>query len=168
MKKFTILLLIISTTFISFGTIAQQLGHVNTQDVLLSMPDTKQRQIRLEAKRGEYSSQLDKMYKEYEDKAKDIETNGNEMRQPIIEAKLTDLNNLQNNIRKFENKIQAELLKLEEELMIPILEKVRNAIKTVATQKGYEYIFDLSAGSVVHYPDSKDITPLVKSFLGIN
>jgi outer membrane protein len=42
------------------------------------------------------------------------------------------------------------------------------AVKDIAKEKGYTYIFDTSPGtSVLYSPDSDDITALLKAKLGI-
>ena len=150
-------------------TIAQQkFGHINSQELLLAMSETKQMQTALETKQKDYNSQLEKMYIEYEGKAKELEQNGSSMMDAILEAKVQDLKDLQKRIQQFEQKAQDDLMKLEEQLSTPILEKARVAIKSVADEKGYTYVFDLASGALVHYPETDDLTSLVKGKLNIN
>ena len=53
-------------------------------------------------------------------------------------------------------------------LLKPLLDRAEAAIKTVAKENGYSYIFDSSKGGAVLYsPESEDVLPLVKAKLGI-
>jgi hypothetical protein len=46
-------------------------------------------------------------------------------------------------------------------------EAVMAAIKDVAREKGYSYIFDTSSGALLHYPDGEDVSGLLKAKLGV-
>ena len=50
----------------------------------------------------------------------------------------------------------------------PLLEKVNNAMKDVATENGFTMVFDLSSNMVLYGDPSLDVTTLVKTKLGIN
>jgi outer membrane protein len=52
--------------------------------------------------------------------------------------------------------------------MEPMIEKANQAIEDVAKENGYTYILDTSAGTVLYFPESDDILPLVKTKLGLN
>jgi outer membrane protein len=53
------------------------------------------------------------------------------------------------------------------ELLQPILDKAEKAIKDVAKEKGYDYVFDTSTGAVLVTKDADNLLPLVKTKLGI-
>ena len=49
-----------------------------------------------------------------------------------------------------------------------VLEKAKAAVKAVADQNGYDYVFTVGAdNSLLVYPESDDITPLVLRYLGV-
>jgi outer membrane protein len=98
----------------------------------------------------------------------DLQEKGADMLPAIREAKVQELADAETRIQKFETNAQNELMKLEEQLSVPILEKAQATISEVADSKGYTYVFDNSTGVLLHYPDGDDITPLVKAKLGIN
>ena len=54
-----------------------------------------------------------------------------------------------------------------QEKLQPVIDKVNNAIKMVATDNQFTYIFDSSAGILLYAQESMDVTSLVKSKLGI-
>ena len=47
----------------------------------------------------------------------------------------------------------------------PILQKVNEAIKSVAKTNGYTYIFDTAAGSLLYVDETDNILPLLKAYL---
>ena len=50
----------------------------------------------------------------------------------------------------------------------PILKRIDTAIKAVAKEYGYFYIFDSSSGVLLFVPESRDVTNLVKKKLGMS
>ena len=71
-------------------------------------------------------------------------------------------------IQKFEELAMNKLQKAREELFEPVMTKATNAIKEVAKENGFTYIFDMSSGAVLFASEtSEDILPLVKKKLGI-
>ncbi len=49
----------------------------------------------------------------------------------------------------------------------PILKKAEDAIKQVAKENNYSYVFDMGTGAVIYAQDSDDLMPLVKKKLGL-
>ena len=62
---------------------------------------------------------------------------------------------------------QQDFQRMQGEIMRPLIEKADAAIKKVAKQQGFIYVFDVSVGSVVYYSDASiDILPCVKKRVG--
>ncbi len=70
-------------------------------------------------------------------------------------------------IQKYEEEAQAMLESRRGELLDPILTRVNEAIKAVAKENGFLMIFDVSSGSMLFAAETIDVTPLVKTKLGI-
>ncbi|MEI6311354.1 MAG: OmpH family outer membrane protein [Bacteroidota bacterium] len=148
---------------------AQKFGYVNSQELLLAMPETKKMDTLLSKRSDEYQLQIQKMYQEYQLKTDDYQkkvASGN-MSPLIKEATEKELSSMENNIKDFQQKAEDELDKYQSQLIAPIQEKALNAIKTVAKTAGYTYIFDDSSGALLYKPDGDNITTLVKKQLGI-
>lgn len=54
-----------------------------------------------------------------------------------------------------------------EQMQLLFLKQVNQAIKDVAKEKGFQYVFDWTAGVLLYADDSKDITKLVLTKLGV-
>ena len=52
--------------------------------------------------------------------------------------------------------------------MGPIQEKIQGAIKDVAVEGGYQYIFDAQSDSILYADETTDVTRLVMEKLGID
>ena len=55
----------------------------------------------------------------------------------------------------------------EKALLTPIIDRAKEAIRDVAKENGYTYIFDSAVG-VTLYEGGDDVLPLVKKKLGLN
>ena len=62
--------------------------------------------------------------------------------------------------------IQNDLAQMEQQLLAPMIERVRDAIEAVGKEQGFTYIFDTSTG-VTLYNGGEDVTDLVKTKLGM-
>ena len=62
--------------------------------------------------------------------------------------------------------IQNDLAQMEQQLLAPMIERVRKAIQDVGAEQGFTYIFDTSTG-VTLYNGGEDVTELVKTKLGM-
>ena len=81
--------------------------------------------------------------------------------------KAKEINDLEQRIQDFQDSAQQSLQKKKEEIYTPIIKKAEDAIKGIAKEKGYSYIFDTSVGVVLFAQESDDILPQVKTKLGL-
>ena len=142
-------------------------GHINSTQLLAMLPDTKMADSTLQKFSSSLESQLKTMTNEYQSKVADYRASEATMADPIKEAKAKEINDLEQRIQDFQDSAQQSLQKKKEEVYSPIIKKAEDAIKGIAKEKGYSYIFDTSAGVVLFAQDSDDIMSLVKTRLGI-
>ena len=107
------------------------------------------------------------MTAEYQNKMADFKSKEGAMADPIREAKLKEISDLEERIQSFQESAQSSMQKKKEELYTPILKKAEEAINSVAKEKGFSYIFDSSAGTLLFAQESDDVLPLVKGKLGL-
>lgn len=170
MRKLVFLLLVLLTSA-SFNLNAQnfKFGHINTEELFVSMPETDSMQNKLKA----YAKDLEEIYvgmrNEYEKKVQDFSDNQSKWSEPVKESKQRDLLELQKRIGEFEQGFQPKYQQEQQKLFAPIREKAVSAINKVAKANNFTYIFDMAQGSVVYFNEtqSTDILPLVKKELGI-
>ena len=169
MKKVLKLTLAIALLMGSTSLFAQKFGRINTQEIIMSMPETKTMQTNMEAYAKELQDNIETMNVEFNTKLQDFQKNFNTMNDMAKEMKEKDLNDLQALIREFQERAQQEYQKKQNELLAPIIEKAKNAIDKISAAGGYLVVFDTSTGSLAYFDEATltDIAPEVKKELGI-
>ncbi len=161
-----ILLLVLGMTT---TTMAQKVGHIDSNALLTQLPEMKSANSTLETFRTQ-------KLKEAETRMKKIQEFYVANMQKIQEGTLspveqqqkeTELQRQQAEFKKYEADIQQQIMSKQEQLYQPILDKVNAAIKRVGEQNGFDYIMDSSFGALVYMEDKHDVTELVKKELGI-
>jgi len=164
MKKL-ILMLVMFAPLAAFAQ-APKFGHINSQEVMASMPEFIKARGEIEATAKQYENDLKSMQEELQRKAEEYEktkSTMNETKQKETETSLMELN--QKIQQAYQDNSQA-LQKAQQEKMTPITTKLVEAIKTVGKNGGYVYIMDLSAGiPYISETLSKDVTAEVKAEL---
>lgn len=144
-----------------------KIGHVKTNDILQVMPGRDSAQQALTRFANDLEQQLQIMMKEFETKYADYQANETKWTELVKRSKERELVDLQNRILEFQENAQNELTKKEAELTDPLIRRLQNAIREVAKERGYTYVFDASSNSLLYFEDGEDITPFVKRKLGI-
>ena len=167
-KRFFIALFVflaIGLTTVSFG---QKYGHLNSGNLLASLPEAKTAEDKLQ----DYRKQLSTAF---ETKVKDLETriqafnkqaNSGTLSELQLEEKQKTLEKESNALAKEEQEIAMKIQKKREELLQPILKRVNDAITAVGEEKGYDMIFDTSIfNTVLFAKQGDDVMELVKAKL---
>jgi len=150
-------------------TFAQNLkfGHINSAELISKMPGIKEAEAKLQAEQKSVEQQYSTMMQEYQSKVQEYQQAGSTLTGAVKEMKEREILDLEKRIQTFQSTIQEDLAKKKEELYSPILKKAEEAIKAVAKEKGYAYVFDTSVGAVLYAQDSDNIMGLVTAKLGL-
>ena len=144
-----------------------KLGHINSTLLLSYMPETKNADSTLQKFGSSLENQLKTMSAEYDGKVADFKSKESSMAEPIRDAKMKEITDLEGRIQDFQQSAQSSIQKKKEELYSPIIKKAENAIHGVGKEKGYTYIFDSSVGVLLWTQDSEDLMSVVKQKLGL-
>lgn len=149
--------------FAPLSLFAQKFGHVNVQEVMTSMPEFIKARGEIEATVKQYENDLKAMQDELQRKSQEYEKTKSTMnitKQKETEAKIQEM---YQKIQQTYADNQQALQKAQQEKMMPISNKVQQAIKLVGKNGGYVYIMDISAGiPYISETLSKDVTNEVK------
>ncbi len=170
MKKVINLFLISAILFACMPAHSQDLkfGHINSQELLTAMPESDSAQATIEKLAGDYELQLEEMNVELRKKYDNYLNNQDSYSNLIKQTKEADIQEMQQRIGNFEQMAQQDLQTQQQTLIQPVLEKANNAIKEVAEENGFVYIFDVSRGNPVYFSEkSIDILSLVRTKLGL-
>ncbi len=162
MKKLIIAMMLILPMAVS----AQKFGHINTQELFAQMPEVAKVKLQMDTVQAQYENQLASMNEEFQKKYQDYQAQEPTMADAIKQIRQQELQEMQQRIQLFYQTAEQDIQKKQQELLLPVHERMAKAIKAVGERDGYTYIFDSAA--MVHIgDDAKDVTPAVKKELGI-
>ncbi|HTX89058.1 MAG TPA: OmpH family outer membrane protein [Bacteroidales bacterium] len=171
MKKLIRILAVISIAFMfSSVTLAQnavKIGYIDMNTLVTAMPGVDSVKAKLQKYQQTLSDQLDAMRAEFENKYTDYQSQQAGMSDLIKQTKEKELQDLQGRIDAFQTKAQQDLQAKQQELLQPILDKAKAAIKDVAKENKYTLILNSIEDVVLYSETADDIMPLVKKKLGI-
>ena len=149
------------------GASAQTLkiGLVDASAILQAHPDTQAAQKKLEETSKKYEDEYQKLGQEMQRMYSELKDDD---LPAIKERKAKELQDYTAKIQQFEQNAQQDLARMQNELMAPIVQKVRDAIESVGKEEGFSLIQDYNP-QIVFYNASPvvDLTAKVKAKLGI-
>jgi outer membrane protein len=141
-----------------------KIGHLNRQDLMLSLPERTQAETKMQAFAKTLDERLKAMGEEYQAKLQDAGGREATMTNTEKEMVMRELSDLEERIQNAQQKAQEDLAKQEQELLAPMVERTNKAIDAVAKANGFTYILDTSTGFVL-YSGGTDVLELVKAEL---
>ena len=146
---------------------AQKFGHLDSQALIQSLPEAIKVQSELEEQGKIYENALKEMQDELQKKADDYDKQKSTMNDTKKAETENQLQEMYSKIQQTAQDNQQAFNKMQQEKLGPILQKVRNAIETVAKNGGYVYVMEKAAGQPLYVNEtlSKDITAEVKAQL---
>lgn len=148
-------------------TVAQsKIAHINTTELVQSMPEMKAAQAELEKLSKTYEAEMKTMATEYQNKLKQYQAEAESQTEEENTKRAQEVQGMEQSIRQFQAGAQQDLGKKEEEMLKPILEKAKAAIQKVAKAQGFQYVLDSTPGSGVLVSEGKNLMPDVKKELG--
>ncbi|HEX2616954.1 MAG TPA: OmpH family outer membrane protein [Flavobacteriales bacterium] len=167
MKKFLLTLCVIAAASSAVRAQAPKLGHINRQDLMLMLPERKEAETKMQAFAKSLDDRLKAMGEEYQTMVAKAQADAPTMTDTQKQAAMRDIQELEQRITQAQEKAKEDLAKQEEELLAPMVKRTNDAIKQVATEGKFTYIFDSSTGMVLFYDGGEDILPAVKKKLNI-
>ena len=163
MKKITFLALF---SFLTLSSIAQnKFGHINAQEILILMPEYKTAETEVQNFAKSLEAQLGSMTAEIQQMQQEYQANEATYTDLVKQDKEAEMQGLYQRIQTFEQNAQESLQTKQNELLIPINDKLKNAINEVASEGKYTYIFTIEI--FLYAEESNDIGTLVKKKLGL-
>ena len=145
---------------------AQKIGHINTQEIMAIMPETKQMSLKLDSLQTSYENQLANMQEEFNKKLTEFQQQQATMTAGVKEFRQQELAEMEQRMQMFYQTVQKELQAKQVEYLQPVQNKLLEAINKVAAAQGCTYVLD-KASMLYIAPDALDLTPSVRAELGI-
>jgi outer membrane protein len=178
MKKLiglSIALIVFSGAFNNISAQKFKFGYTDSQKLVEEMPETKKAQEELKTLTEKHTKRLQDMQAEYQKKYQEIVENSQlvdaspeKWDDLTMQDEQTKLMDIQERMQKFEQRAQKEISDKQVELLKPITEKVKNAIKEVAEEGAYTFIFDKAGLLYFSKSQAIDVTDAVMKKLAAN
>ena len=168
MKKINkiILTAIIALSSLTYTFAQSKVAHINTQELVASMPEMNTAKAELEKLAKTYETDIQTMAAELQSKVKQYDTEAPNQTDEENQKRLQEVQGMEQSIRQYQTQAQQDLQKKEFDLLKPITEKAKNAILKVGKAKGFDYVLDASQGQGVIFAGGTDLLVDVKTELG--
>lgn len=151
-----------ATTNITFAQ-AKKIAVLNTEKIFVLMPEKPAADSAVYKYQVELSKELEEKQKVLEAKYSEFQAKEKEMSETMKNLKMKEFQEDQARLQDFYNTIENELMEKQNKLYKPISDKIINAAKEVAKEKGYGQIMD--ASSFIYFDEADLIDELVKAKL---
>ena len=115
--------------------VAQKFGHLDAQDILLTLPERAEAQTSIEAAAAEYETEVSRMQSELETKFADYQAKAATWPDAIRQQKERELQQLDAGLQEFGMTIQNDLAQMEQQLLAPMIQRVRDAIEAAVLEQ---------------------------------
>ena len=162
-------LLLAATLILSASLTLQaqsKVAHINTQELVESMPDMKSAKSELEKLAKTYETDIQAMATELQNKITQYDAESSTKTDEENGKRLQEVQSMEQSIRQYQAQAQQDLQKKELDLLRPITEKAKNAILKVGNAQGFDYVLDSSQGQGVIMANGTDLLTDVKTELG--
>ncbi len=169
--RITILLGLLTFTVTSAFAQQQKIGYANAEYLLTLLPEAKQIESELKAYEAQLQNQLQAKYQDFQTKAADYQQNAETMIEAVRADRERELQGLQESIQKFQAEAEQSLLKKRNQLLAPAVEKIGNAIKSVAEANGYTHVFSAGAPGLdilLYASEESNLDDEILAHLGID
>ena len=157
MKRISFFILLLITN-IAYSQKGVKIGYIDTEYILQNLPEFNQVSSRLEEKAQDWKEEIDKRSREIDQKKESLNSERilltKEMIDEIEEEIIIDLEELSEYQQKRFGP-RGDLIIQKKQLIQPIQDQIFNAIKEIAKNKKYDFIFDKSADIVMLYSDKR-------------
>ncbi len=166
LKKLVLVLAVV----LPMSAFAQKFGTVNLETVLTAMPESTAMQEQMNEASKKYEAEFQKLQEELQKLYTDFQAIQNDANTPesIKERRMQEIQDRAAKVDQFRQTASQDLQRQHEQLMAPIEQKLRDAIKAVGQEGGFTFVFPSDPGLILYQGnDVTDVTPLVKTKRGI-
>ena len=172
MRRFIgIAMLMIIVALVGQSATAQsfKFGHINSDELIQSMPEYDSATVKLEKFRKELVNALELMQVEWNNKSDAYQKESKNLSDIVKQTKEQELMDIQKRVQDFQTNAQTQLQNKQTEVFQPIYSKVDKAIKDIGKENGFLYVFDVAKGALLYFDETKstNVMPLVKTKLGL-
>jgi outer membrane protein len=162
MKRF-LLLFVLTLSLPLFSQV--KVGYVDSETIMRQLPEAQEAQRKIDALVKQWQAELQKMKDEWKSKYDEYERRKLILTDEARAQMERELSELDRRIAEFQMQKfgpDGELYRKQDELIKPVQSKIFNAIKEVALEEGFDFVFDKSGEILLLYANEKyDLTQKV-------
>jgi outer membrane protein len=162
MKRF-LLLFVLTLSLPLFSQV--KVGYVDSETIMRQLPEAQEAQRKIDALVQQWQAELQKMKDEWKSKYDEYERRKLILTDEARAQMERELSELDRKIAEFQMQKfgpDGELYRKQDELIKPVQSKIFNAIKEVALEEGFDFVFDKSGEILLLYANEKyDLTQKV-------
>ncbi len=145
-----------------------KIGLVDLNEIITKMPDTADAEKQVGDASKKYEDEFAKLQDEMKRRVEEYQNMSQDELPAIKERKARELQDYQTKLEQFSQEAMQHLQSMNQQLMAPIVQKVRTAIEAVGKEGGFSLIQDLNPQLTYYYASPVvDITNDVKAKLGV-
>ena len=162
MKRFFVTCVLLLLVLPGLSNAQMKIGYVDSDALMDKLPDAQDAKQKLDVLVQEWQGELNKIENTWKTKYDDYEKRKlimTDQARAELEAELVKLEKQISEYREKKFGTNGEMFQKQDELMKPVQNKVFSAIKEVAQEEDYDYVFDRSGDILLLYAKDKyDIT----------
>jgi outer membrane protein len=167
-----VLFALLLTAFSAPASAQQKIGYVDSDYILSRTPEYTSVQQQLDRTANEWNQELDQQREDIDEMFRDYQARELLYTQEERQRKRQEIVSAEDDLERKRAQYfgpDGEIFSQQEQLMRPIQERILTAIEEVATQEGYDYVFDKSGDFLFLFArDNWDISDKVLEELGID
>ncbi len=163
-------ILLVAALLIPMLASAQTLkvGLVDLNEIITKMPETADAEKQVGDASKKYEDEFAKLQDEMKRRLDEYQNMKEDELPAIKERKAREIQDYQTKIEQFSQEAMQHLQQMNQQLMTPVVQKVRTAVESVGKEGGYSLIQDKNPQLVYYYAAPVvDITEDVKAKLGV-
>jgi outer membrane protein len=164
-KNIFLLTAAICFTMVSSHAQNMKVGYINTDELLIALPEVKAANDSLVAERDRLEQKITKLFVDLRTKATTLESKKNNIAPVQYQKEVELLKAEEQKILEMDELGKKEMQVKSEGFSRPLEERVNKTIKEVATAEGYTYIINSNNGFILYSQEDANILEKVKEKL---
>lgn len=163
------ILLAVAVAFPMFASAqTAKIGIVDTGAIIQAMPETTAATTKLQEINKKYEEEFTRLQDEYKRMVDELQKMKEDELPAIRERKTREISDYQQKIQSFMQSADQDIQQQQQQLMAPVITKVREAIESVGKENSFGMIQNYSPDLILFYASPvEDITAKVKAKLGL-
>lgn len=144
-----------------------KIGYINTDELMSLMPEAAKINTELTEYQTSLQQQGQTLQKEADAKRDQYFLDSAKLTPSMKEIRRDELVKLYSRLQNYDQELQEKSQQYAQTKVGPLKVKALDAIKLVAKEKGYTFVFDDASNTLLVMPPGDNLLPFVKAKLGI-